>query len=77
MHTAFESYRDEAITKWDTKLRLASGKLTDKVCTTHTPHTHHLCFFCTIGFCSSRQVNSGPDKTCKCNYFMSTRAYEY
>lgn len=31
VHTAFESYRNETISKWDTKLRLASGKLTNKV----------------------------------------------
>ena len=30
-HSAFQSYQDETIAKWDTKLRLASGKLTNKV----------------------------------------------
>ena len=31
-HAAFEGYRDETVAKWDAKLRLASGKLTNKVC---------------------------------------------
>ena len=30
-HSAFQSYQDETIAKWDTKIRLASGKLTNKV----------------------------------------------
>ena len=35
-HSAFEGYRDETIAKWDAKLRIASGKLSNKV---HTPPT--------------------------------------
>ena len=30
-HAAFMGYRDETITKWDAKLRIASGKLSNKV----------------------------------------------
>ncbi len=31
VHTAFQAYRDETITKWNTKTRIAGGKVTSKV----------------------------------------------
>ena len=64
MHTAFERYRDEIISKWDTKLRLASGKLTNKVgLTTEVVGTNLYSLF--AGFCSSRSINPGTNKTCE------------
>lgn len=31
VHDAFQSYRDETITKWNNKTRIAGGKVTSKV----------------------------------------------
>ena len=44
-HAAFVGYRDETIAKWDAKLRLASGKLTNKVHAVLTTLKSHTLFF--------------------------------